>query len=215
MPNGVTKSQKTQHANNQRVKMEAKHTEQMDTLRKQFQSKVADLDDKNKTLTLQIAQATKKIPTTKEDTNEETKEQVVKLRLRLKEVRSKEREVANQLLAEVAKNHDLQQKCDIAVERRRDAQQKCDIAVNSFCHQEDTDRDDMLALKRYREAMDEIDALVPALKDEDGGTIEGIVDYIKTSICRDTKFRCDTLLIAKQARRIAELEAEFLGDIVD
>ena len=29
------------------------------------------------------------------------------------------------------------------------------------------------------------------------------------------KISADTLLIAKQARRIAELETEFLGDIVD
>ena len=202
MPNGVTKSQKTQHANNQRVKMEAKHTEQMDTLRKQFQSKVADLDDKNKTLTLQIAQATKKIPTTKEDTNQETLEMVGKLRLRLKEVRSKEREVANQLLAEVAKNQEL-------VEQNAELTEGLYKGDYKTLDQYRTDLTTLKDVKnknaRLQDIVKDLNIQVLELSDQVENFGEGF----------QKKISADTLLIAKQARRIAELETEFLGDIVD
>ena len=202
MPNGVTKSQKTQHANNQRVKMEAKHTEQMDDLRKQFQSKVADLDDKNKKLTLQIAQATKKIPTTKEDTNQETLEMVGKLRLRLKEVRSKEREVANQLLAEVAKNQEL-------VEQNAELTEGLYKGDYKTLDQYRTDLSTLKDVKnknaRLQDIVKDLNIQVLDLSEQVENFGEGF----------QKKISADTLLIAKQARRIAELETEFLGDIVD
>lgn len=96
MPNGVKKSQRTAHANGQRVKMAEKHTAEMDALLAKHSAEVAELDLKNRNLTEEIALAVKKLEKMEDST------QVEELRKRLKVLRVKEREFGDKLLKEVA-----------------------------------------------------------------------------------------------------------------
>ena len=54
MPNGVRKSGKTQHANNQRAKMEQKYLEKMETLKEDFQQAITTKDGEMATLREQV-----------------------------------------------------------------------------------------------------------------------------------------------------------------
>jgi len=97
MPNGVRKSQKSAHANNQRNKMAEKHTAEMDDIRTKHQEELKVLDQRNKELTSEIAIAVKKLEKMEES------EQIARLRLRLKEVRAKEKQSADDYLATMTK----------------------------------------------------------------------------------------------------------------
>jgi len=100
MPNGVRKSQKSAHANNQRNKMAEKHTAEMDDLRIKHQEDLLVLDQRNKELTSEIAIAVKKLEKMEES------EQIARLRLRLKDVRAKEKKTADDYLVAMTKLDD-------------------------------------------------------------------------------------------------------------
>lgn len=97
MPNGVRKSQKSAHANNQRNKMAEKHTAEMDAIRTKHQEDLKVLDERNKELTSEIAIAVKKLEKMEES------EQIARLRLRLKDVRAKEKQTADDYLTAMTK----------------------------------------------------------------------------------------------------------------
>ena len=68
-------------------------------------------------------------------------------------------------------------------------------------------------LKNYREVMNKIDAIVPELMETDGGTIEGLVDYIKSQ--KDLKKENEKLKKENEDLKSPETHSKMMDDYLE